>query len=99
MRQVGDFPTVVHATIAKALDVWPEVPLVIIAPELDRGGPLEAVRKDFGKQVSIFYGFDASPLERMISATKACSKDALIVRIDALHFSWIPEHANSMLAL
>lgn len=99
MRQVGDFPTVCHATIAKALDVWPEVPLVIIAPEFDRGGPLEAVRKDFGKQVSIFYGFDASPLERMITATKACSEDALIVRIDALHFSWIPEHANSMLAL
>ena len=96
----GHIPAV-QQTAAKALATWPGIPVVIIAPEYDRGCELEQVKEALieNGNISIYYGFDASPLDRMLAATESCSEEDCIVRIDGLHFGWIPDVVAGMYEL
>jgi len=87
----GQTPAV-QLTAAKALATWPGIPVIIIAPEYDRGCELEQVKEALREKgdISIYYGFDASPLDRMLAVTEGCANEDYIVRIDGLHFGWIP---------
>jgi len=97
MNEISDRP-VVALTIESALKEFPEADVRIIAPEFDRGGRLDEIPAMFPEQkVSVYYGYDESPLERMIAALDDTEEDSLFIRADGLHFGWLADHARKML--
>ncbi|WP_320172166.1 methyltransferase domain-containing protein [Maridesulfovibrio sp.] len=98
MNEIDGQPVVAH-TVRKALDNFQNADVRIVAPEFDRGGELDQIPAMFpDHSVSVFYGFDSNPLERMIAALADEHDDTLIIRVDGLHFGWIPEDAKKMIA-
>ncbi|CCO23594.1 methyltransferase domain-containing protein [Maridesulfovibrio hydrothermalis] len=98
MNKVEGKP-VVALTVERALAHFPEADIRITAPEFDKGGLLDTLPALFpDNKVSVFYGFDSSPLERMIGALEKESDQTLIIRVDGLHFGWVPDDAEKMLA-
>ncbi|WP_432738067.1 methyltransferase domain-containing protein [Maridesulfovibrio sp. FT414] len=99
MNEIDGHP-VVAMTIRRALEKFPEADIRVIAPEFDRGGRLNDVPAMFPEsKVSIFYGHDESPLQRMINAIWDKEDSTRFIRVDGLHFGWLPEHAELMLDL
>lgn len=97
MNEIDGRP-VVALTIDSALNIFPNADIRIIAPEFDKGGRLDDIPEMFPNQtISIFYGDDESPLDRMIAALDNQEDETLFVRVDGLHFAWLPEHAQQML--
>jgi len=95
-----DGRTVVALTIENALKEFPEADIRIIAPEFDRGGRLDELPEMFpDNKVSVFYGFDESPLERMIAALEDAADEDAVIRVDGIHFGWLTNHARTMLQL
>jgi 2-polyprenyl-3-methyl-5-hydroxy-6-metoxy-1,4-benzoquinol methylase len=97
LREFEGAPAIAH-TLAAAHRRFPATAIRIVAPEFDRGGRLEAVARSADGDVRALYGFDASPLDRMLMATHDLSDGDLILRCDGLHFSADFELAGSMLA-
>jgi 2-polyprenyl-3-methyl-5-hydroxy-6-metoxy-1,4-benzoquinol methylase len=58
--------------------------IIVIAPEFDRGG-LDFLLDKF-KRLSVFHGFDASPLARMVAATAELPPLAHVLRVNGLNF-------------
>ncbi|WP_319776812.1 methyltransferase domain-containing protein [Maridesulfovibrio sp.] len=97
MNEVEDRP-VVALTVESALNEFPGADVRIIAPEFDRGGRLEEIPEMFpDHNISVFYGHDESPLERMIAALEDVDEQSLFIRVDGLHFGWLAAHARTML--
>ncbi len=71
--------------------------ITVIAPEFDRGG-LDFLVDKF-KRVSVFYGFDASPLARMVESTLALPSAAYVLRVNGLNFCVDIESSLEMLRL
>ncbi|SMF45013.1 class I SAM-dependent methyltransferase [Desulfovibrio gilichinskyi] len=91
---------VVALTMESALNQFPDADIRIVAPAFDKGGRLNDLPAIFpNKKISVYYGFDESPLDRMIAALDDTSDEALIIRVDGLHFGWLPEHAVDMLRI
>lgn len=88
----------VHRTVERALEHFPQSRLIIAAPEYDRGGQLDRLSKKFSADmVSVYYGQDDSPLNRMLAVTEGLTDEALILRIDGLHFCFDVIAAREML--
>ncbi|MFD2168142.1 class I SAM-dependent methyltransferase [Thalassotalea euphylliae] len=97
MGKVEGEPAVVR-TIKRALEHFPNAEVVLVAPEFDRGGELDDVVKNLdANRLSIYYGHDASPLNRMIEVTEDMDEQDYIVRVDGIHFCFDPEASNKML--
>ena len=89
---------VVHRTLERALEAFPQSQLIVAAPEFDRGGQLDLLRKEFtGSRVSIYYGQDDSPLNRMLAAAKDLTDKDFLLRIDGVHFCFDCTAAKRML--
>lgn len=97
LREFDGMPAVAH-TIAAARRRFPGTPIFILAPEFDDGGRLEDVALAAGRDVRTLYGFDSSPLDRMLVATSGLSDGDLVLRCDGLHFAADFELAAAMLA-
>ena len=97
LREFDGAPAVGH-TLAAARDRFPATPICVIAPAFDRGGRLQAIVDRFGGDVQVLYGFDASPLDRMLLATERLADSDLVLRVDGLHFSADFDLAATMLS-
>jgi len=97
LREFDGAPAVAH-TLAAARERFPATPICVIAPEFDRGGRLEAVVGGSTGDVQIVYGFDASPLDRMLLATEHLADSDLVLRVDGLHFAADFDLAATMLS-
>ena len=69
-----------------------------MAPDFDRGGRLEGIVQESTGDVRTLYGFDSSPLDRMLLATRGLSDEDIVLRGDGLHFAADFELAATMLA-
>lgn len=97
MNEVDGRP-VVALTVENALKEFPKADIRIIAPEFDRGGRLDDLPDMFpDNKISVFYGHDESPLERMIDALGEVEEQSLFIRVDGIHFGWLTKHARTML--
>ncbi|MDC7217506.1 MAG: hypothetical protein PQJ28_00640, partial [Spirochaetales bacterium] len=97
MNEVDGRP-VVALTVESALKEFPAADIRIIAPEFDRGGRLDEIPAMFPEhKISVFYGHDNSPLERMIAALEGAENQTPFIRVDGLHFGWLADHARTML--
>src|SRR5262249_33646855 len=83
MASVNGRPAV-HWTVERVFSRCRDARVTIVAPELDRGGELDQVRQAF-PTVEIFYGHDASPLDRMLAVCADHDDDDHFVRVDGLH--------------
>jgi 2-polyprenyl-3-methyl-5-hydroxy-6-metoxy-1,4-benzoquinol methylase len=91
---------VIYWTIKRILDSIPEVEVRVAAPAFDHGGALEFLSDIFGTGVvSIFYGHDASPLNRMLEICQDLENDDHIIRVDGLHFCVDTHSSLKMLQL
>ncbi len=97
MRELDGEPLVAHTVRAARLR-FPEAPVRIIAPAFDRGGPLSEIAASSAGDVEALYGFDASPLDRMVMAVEGLPGDAYVLRVDGLHFAADFQLAAAMLA-
>ena len=73
----------IYWTIKRIYDNFENAIVNVIAPEYDRNGDFEFLKHDF-KNIEIYYGFDQSPLKRMISVMQKF--DGYFVRVNALNF-------------
>ncbi len=85
MRQFDGVPAVAH-TVRAARRNFPDTPLRLVAPAFDRDGPFDAIAAQNGNDAQAVYGFDASPLDRILMAVESLPDEALVLRVDGLHF-------------
>ncbi|BDA59841.1 class I SAM-dependent methyltransferase [Shewanella xiamenensis] len=87
-------------TIRHALAAFPDAQLCLVAPEFDRDGELNKVVEIIAdKRLTAFYGFDESPLKRMIAASIELTDDDYIVRVDGIHFCFDFNLSQQMLTI
>ena len=85
MNELKGKPAVWH-TITRLVDEFRDNDITIAAPEFDIGG-FDRILDEFkGHKVSVFYGFNDSPLKRIISITKHLPSDSIVLRVDGLNF-------------
>jgi 2-polyprenyl-3-methyl-5-hydroxy-6-metoxy-1,4-benzoquinol methylase len=96
LREFDGAPAVAH-TIAAAHRRFPATPIRVLAPEFDRGGRLSEIAREAEGDVQVHYGFDASPLDRMLVATTDLAEGEYVLRADGLHFAADFELASAML--
>jgi len=90
---------VILRTIERLAEAFPTVGLTIIAPEFDRGGELDAIVKNGAYQINVYYGDDASPLNRMVNVTVGLREEDLVLRVDGLNFCVDIQAAASMVKM
>lgn len=87
-------------TIKRALTAFPEAQFCLVAPEFDRGGELKGIVDEIAdKRLQAFYGFDESPLRRMVAASSELNDDDFIVRVDGIHFCFDTNLSQQMVSL
>ena len=86
MNKIDGKPAI-YWTVKRVYDNFDNAIVQLIAPEYDKGGELELLKNDFDK-LKIFYGYDESPLNRMVEATKDLNANEHFVRINALNFQF-----------
>ena len=69
--------------------------ITIAAPEFDVGG-FDSILTE---TVTAYYGFDDSPLKRIISITNHLPDDALVLRVDGLNFCVDTKSISKMLQI
>ena len=82
VRPVNGVPTI-RLTYEALMRYFPNTPIEIIAPAFDKNGGLEKIFCDSKKAVTIHYGFNESPLKRMVLATNNILDSDHILRINA----------------
>jgi 2-polyprenyl-3-methyl-5-hydroxy-6-metoxy-1,4-benzoquinol methylase len=97
LRELDGAPAVAH-TIAAAQRRFPGTHVCLLAPEFDRGGRLAEIAQEAAGEVRMLYGFDASPLDRMLMATCDLADGEYVLRVDGLHFAADFDLAATMLA-
>ena len=86
MANVDGYP-VIYWTIKRVFDAIPDAEVVVAAPAFDRGGELDFLVSAFPTHhVTIYYGHDASPLNRMVDVCQDLKDGDHIIRVDGLHF-------------
>ena len=76
----------VARTLVRVATRWPALPITLVAPAFDRGGPLEALSSGAsGARLALLFAHDADPLARLVDATADLPDDALVARCDGLH--------------
>lgn len=77
---------IVYWTVKRMIDNIPNANITIASPDFDRNGELEQLTDWFPHQnVSIFYVYDNSPLDRMLEINKSQDDHNYIIRVDGLH--------------
>lgn len=95
-----DGQPVIYWTIRNVLENFGDVSVTIVAPGFDKDGELNDIASQFrDKGVKITYGYDDSPLERLIAAFSSLQDDAHILRVDGLNFAFNPANAKAMYAM
>jgi 2-polyprenyl-3-methyl-5-hydroxy-6-metoxy-1,4-benzoquinol methylase len=90
-------PVVGH-TLKRIRENFPESRITIAAPAFDRGGLFDRiVAESNDPRLNVFYGYDGSPLKRMIAACGALDDDGIVLKVDALHFVFDAELSKDML--
>ena len=84
MNQFDNKP-IVQVTTERIFKFFPEAKVIVIAPSFDKDGKLEDLISFFPNRLDIYYGYDDSPLHRMISATEFMFEDDYFVRLDGLN--------------
>jgi ubiquinone/menaquinone biosynthesis C-methylase UbiE len=87
MNRMDGKPVLYH-TIKELVEYFNEdiANLWLAAPEFDRGG-LEFVRDLFPSAVlRTYYGYDASPLQRMIAVTQSLKDEDFVLRANGINF-------------
>jgi SAM-dependent methyltransferase len=82
VRLIQGVPTI-RLTYEALMRYFPNIPIEIIAPEFDKNSGLENFFCDLKKAVTINYGFNESPLKRMVFAAKTIPDNDHILRINA----------------
>jgi SAM-dependent methyltransferase len=97
---VMDGRPVVYWTVKRILDAGLGEQVTVCAPEFDRMGFLEEVARLFPRDcVSVLYCHDASPLDRLVEATRHEDAESWIVRVDGLSFCCDTALSQQMLDL
>lgn len=97
MGMVEDEIAVVR-TIRRVLSHFADLDVVLVAPEFDRGGELDDIVKLINNhRLSLYYGHNASPLNRMIEASHDLSDTDYVIRVDGIHFCFDPQASLNML--
>jgi len=97
LNMVEGQPAVIRS-IELALAAFPGSPVVLAAPEFDRGGALDRLTERFhADQLRLYYGQDDSPLNRMLAAAGELPEEAYLIRIDGVHFCFDGRAAQAML--
>ncbi|WP_286265397.1 class I SAM-dependent methyltransferase [Thalassotalea atypica] len=90
----------VMRTLKRVLSNFDSCDVVLVAPEFDRGGELDTIVSQLNdSRLSLYYGHDASPLNRMVDATSDMSTNEYIIRVDGIHFCFDPDASKKMLAM
>jgi len=88
---------VIYWTLKKIIDNALNLAITIIAPEFDRGGSLDVLPGLLKNgEIKLFYGFDGSPLDRLIGAFRDLEDNNYIVRVDGLNFAFSYEKLSEM---
>jgi len=90
-------PLIWH-TVKNALEMMPEAKIIIAAPMFDRGG-LEEHLVDYQGLVSIVYGANDSPMDRICDIVNGFESASHFVRIDGVHPFFFAADAVSMLEM
>lgn len=81
-----DGKPVVYWTVKRMLDNIPNAKVTVASPEFDKNGELGQLVDSFPLQaVSIFNGYDDSPLSRILEICRDLKEDDYIIRVDGLH--------------
>lgn len=96
-----DGELVVARTLRRVRAAFPDAEICLVAPSFDAGGPLEKVLRDTigTSNVRTVFGFDDSPLDRLLGATAGLPDDAHFIRLDGQHFCVDLDASRAMLAL
>lgn len=97
MYEIDGKPAIYH-TIKRIYDNFQYCSVIVIAPEFDKDGELEFLKKEFN-QILIQYSDDSSPLKRMVSAIKKLHENDFFVRINALNFNFEIDFIKEMITL
>lgn len=95
LNQVQGRP-VVAWTLDRVAATFPGVPVTLAAPAFDAGGALERLFRDRGHGAVCAH--DASPLTRLLAATADLPDEAVILRLDGLHFGFFPALVRRLVA-
>ena len=77
---------VIFWMIKRIIDRFPNAVIFVIAPEFDTGGALDKVVNLFNSdKVTIYYGYNDSPLDRMLHISMKDSDQDYFIRIDGMH--------------
>jgi len=88
-------PLIWH-TVKNAISMMPEAKIIIAAPMFDKGG-LEEHLVDYQGLVSIVYGANESPVDRICDIVNGFEPGGHFVRIDGLHPFFFADDVVSML--
>jgi 2-polyprenyl-3-methyl-5-hydroxy-6-metoxy-1,4-benzoquinol methylase len=96
VRLVEGVPAFIQ-TIFQFRGALPETPLAVIAPDYDRGGCLDQwLSESQVSNTSVFYGFDSSPLRRMVAATEHLRDADYVIRVNGLNLFTDPRMIQEM---
>ncbi|HEY8493222.1 MAG TPA: class I SAM-dependent methyltransferase [Myxococcota bacterium] len=85
LNPVEGRPAVVR-TLERVAAAWPGLPITLVAPAFDRGGPFEELRAGpLRERLALLFAHDADPLARLVDATADLPDEALVARCDGLH--------------
>jgi 2-polyprenyl-3-methyl-5-hydroxy-6-metoxy-1,4-benzoquinol methylase/spore coat polysaccharide biosynthesis protein SpsF (cytidylyltransferase family) len=97
MRPIDGRPAV-YWTIRRLLDQLPEASVHLAAPAFDADGALTEVARLFpAGAVSLYFGHDDSPLDRLLDVCRDLGDDEHVLRVDGLHFCVDVAAARGML--
>lgn len=88
---------VIAWTLDRIAETFPGVPRILAAPAFDAGSALETLAQKQGARVVCAH--DASPLSRLVLAVAELPDEAVIARVDGLHFGFFPELARRIVAM
>ena len=91
-----DGKSAVAHTIERIHHHYPNSKITIISPEFDKGGALDILQNLYSDYCNIYYGFDHSPLHRMVEATKDLDENAYFVRVDGLNMWFDTDAIHTM---
>lgn len=89
---IADGRPVIAWTMDRIAETFGDTDLVLATPTFDAGGELARLAETRGARLVCAH--DDNPLARLVAATRHLPGDAVIVRVDGLHFGFFPELAR-----
>jgi 2-polyprenyl-3-methyl-5-hydroxy-6-metoxy-1,4-benzoquinol methylase/spore coat polysaccharide biosynthesis protein SpsF (cytidylyltransferase family) len=96
MNIAGGRP-VIAWTMDRVRETFGDVDMILAAPAFDAGSELARLAEARG--ATVVCAHDASPLARLLLAVENLPDDAVIARVDGLHFGFFPELARRLVAM